>query len=238
MNDDQAVRIAVAFARLSYETPPARLCGACIEVLHVSGAGVTLMSGRNSGPVCASSERSGVLEELQFGLGEGPCQDAFATGVPVQEPDLLGTHSGRWPNFTPPALAAGARGVFAFPLSAGASRIGVLTLYQDKAGKLTDEQAADSLVVADVIAQTMLTTQAQGDPAVLSEELIDLTSHRAEVHQASGMIAAQLGIDVADALVRLRAHAFAAGRAVADVAADVVARRLRLGDDRPLGGKE
>jgi hypothetical protein len=232
---DRAVRIAVAFARQTAAAPPARLCGACVEVLGVSGAGVTLMSGRHSGPVCSSNDRAEVLEELQFALGEGPCQDAFARREPVAEPDL-GRAPDRWPNFTPPALEVGARGVFAFPLQAGRRPIGVLTLYQDLAGDLTDEQAVDSLAVADVLAQTMLTIHSLNDPDVLADELSDAGTHRAEVHQASGMVAVQLGIGVAEALVRLRAHAFATDRAVAAVADDIVARRLRLGDDRAVGG--
>jgi hypothetical protein len=47
------------------------------------------------------------------------------------------------------------------------------------------------------------------------------------------MTSAQLGVPMGEALVRLRAHAFADGRTVADVARDVVQRRLRLyGDHR------
>ena len=53
-----------------------------------------------------------------------------------------------------------------------------------------------------------------------------LSSDRAEVHQATGMILAQLGVEAQDAFVRLRAHAFAARRPLAEVARDVVARRL------------
>jgi hypothetical protein len=42
------------------------------------------------------------------------------------------------------------------------------------------------------------------------------------------MVSVQLGIDVGEALVRLRAHAFGHGRLVRDVARDVVERRLRF----------
>jgi hypothetical protein len=122
--------------------------------------------------------------------------------------------------------------VFAFPLEVGASRIGVLTLYQDTAGGLTDEQTADTLVVADVVAQTMLTLQASSPSSVLTDELDDAGVHRAEVHQASGMVAVQLGVHVAEALVRLKAHAYALGCSVVAVAQDVVAGRIRLADDR------
>jgi hypothetical protein len=53
---------------------------------------------------------------------------------------------------------------------------------------------------------------------------------RAQVHQAAGMISVQLGVSLAEALVRLRARAFAEDRLIAEVAADVVARRLRFGE--------
>jgi len=60
----------------------------------------------------------------------------------------------------------------------------------------------------------------------------DAFAFRAEVHQASGMVGAQLDIVPADALLRPGAHAFASGRPVADISADIVARRRRLDDDR------
>jgi hypothetical protein len=49
------------------------------------------------------------------------------------------------------------------------------------------------------------------------------------VHNAAGMVAVQQGVSVAEALIRLRAFAFGNDRLLADVADDVVARRLRLG---------
>jgi hypothetical protein len=43
------------------------------------------------------------------------------------------------------------------------------------------------------------------------------------------MVSVQEGISVTERLVRLRAFAFSSDRLLADVAEDVVARRLRLG---------
>ena len=51
---------------------------------------------------------------------------------------------------------------------------------------------------------------------------------RAEVSQATGMLVAQLEVEPAEALVRLRAHAYATGRSATDVARDILDRRLRL----------
>ena len=54
---------------------------------------------------------------------------------------------------------------------------------------------------------------------------------RAEVSQATGMLVAQLDVDPAEALVRLRAHAYTTGRSATDVARDILDRRLRLDAD-------
>src|SRR6187455_342778 len=116
MTDERAVRIGVAFARQAGTGRSGRLCRACVDVLQVSGAGVTIMSGRHSGPVCSSNELVGKLEDLQFALGEGPCHDAYTTGVPVSEPDLSACSPATWAHYSQRAFDLGARAVFAIPL--------------------------------------------------------------------------------------------------------------------------
>lgn len=233
MNQERSSIVAAKFAEHANAVPRRSLCSTSVEVLDVSSAGLTLMSGNNSGAVCATDRRANQLDELQFLLGEGPCHDAYANRAPIFEPDLEHAEVGRWPSFTPPALKSGTRGVFAFPLHAGIRCIGVLTLYQDLPGALTSHQTADGLVVAETIARSMMTTQSSSGSGVLAGELNGVHAHRAEVHQASGMVAVQLGISVANAELRLRAYAYATNRSVVDVARDIVARRLRLEDDRP-----
>jgi hypothetical protein len=65
-------------------------------------------------------------------------------------------------------------------------------------------------------------------PWALGPELEVLVDAGAEVHQASGVVSVQLEVSVGEALVRLRAHAFATGHPLSEVAAAVVAHRLRL----------
>jgi hypothetical protein len=238
MTEERAVRIGVAFARQAASGRSGRLCRACVDVLEVSGAGVTIMSGRNCGPVCSSNELVGQLEDLQFALGEGPCRDAFTSGLSVSEPDLAMCSLSTWPHYTRRAFDLGARAVFAVPLRLDTDPIGVLTLYQDAIGPLSVEQTADSVVVAAVLAHTISSIQATSTPPLLASELSDANAHRAEVHQASGMTAIQLEIDVGAALVRMRAHAYASDQSVAFVAQEIVAHRLRLSDDRRIDNKE
>ena len=95
-------------------------------------------------------------------------------------------------------------------------------------GGLSDAQRGDALAAADTAAVLMLALRTDPggdgwlDPAV---------SNRAEIHQATGMVLAQLGISAQEALARMRAHAFAEQRLLADVAEDVVARRLRFSEN-------
>jgi AmiR/NasT family two-component response regulator len=53
-----------------------------------------------------------------------------------------------------------------------------------------------------------------------------------ELSQAQGMAQMQLGVSLHEAMARLRAHAYAHGVPLSEVAADVIARRLVLEPDR------
>ena len=208
-----------------------RLCQVCAEVTKVSGAGMMLMSGDLArGSLCSTNEVSARIEELQYTLGEGPCVDAYHQDRPVLEPDLADPATQRWFGFAAVAVNAGVRAIFGFPLQVGSVRLGALNLYCDLPGPLSDEQHADALVMADVAAQAMLVMQAGAPPGALAAELGAGADFQYVVHQAAGMVSAQLDVGVGHALIRLRAYAFGNDRPLADVSADVVSRRLRFGD--------
>jgi hypothetical protein len=207
----------------------ARLCRGCVKITGVDGAGIMLMSGDIArGSLCTTNEVSHLIEELQYTLGEGPCVDAYQQDQVVAEPDLADPVTPRWVAFTPPAVAAGVRAVFGFPLRSGTVRLGALNLYRDWSGSLTDGQHADALVLADLAARWVLEAQAGALPDAVAQELeIDADFHFV-VHNAAGIVSAQQDISITEALIRLRAYAFSHGRLLADVAEDVVARRIRL----------
>ena len=206
-----------------------RLCEVCAVVTEMTGAGIMLMSGDlPRGPVCTTDAVSAYLEQLQYDLGEGPCVDAYKLDQPVLEPDLADPRTPRWPAFSPSAVAAGARSIFGFPLQVGAVRLGALNLYSDRPGPLTHDQAADALVMADVAAQALLVMQAKAPAGELATELDAAADFQYVVHQATGMIAAQLNVSVAQALIRLKAYAFGNGRLLTQVCEEVVARTIRF----------
>ena len=229
MIDRRAAILARLYPTGDTEVETERLGRVCASVTGTTGAGLMLMSGGvPRGSVATTDAISTLMEDLQFTLGEGPCVDAYHHDRPVLEPDLANPGVPRWVAFTPPAVEAGARAVFGFPLQVGAVRLGAMNLYCDQPHELSDDQHADALVMADVAAQALLIMQVHASPGALAAELEQGSNFQYVVHQASGMVAAQLEVSVAQALIRLRGHAFGQGRPLKDVAHDVVARRLRL----------
>lgn len=232
LNPGRETRLAVAFAREVAQTPTSRLCTVCAEFVGVTAAGITLMGGDAAGPICVSSDQVRALEDLQFTIGQGPCRDAFHSGESVHAARLDTAASDRWPPFVELAKTSGIGAVYAYPLAANGARIGVLTLYQDHEGDLTQEQHEDSVAVAAIVTETLLSLQDAAPAGTLAAGLDNAVAYRAEIYQASGMIAIQLQIPATEALLRIRAYAFAHDQTLSTVAADIVARRLRLDDDR------
>jgi hypothetical protein len=223
-------RLAVAFARAA-AMPDGRLCTGCVEVLDVTGAGITLMSGDRAGPICVSNDVVQTLEDHQFASGEGPCRDAFDRRLPVLVARMDAGAALDWPFFTDAAVALGVRAVFAYPLSSQGATVGVMTVYQSTAGDLTVRQHDDAVALAEIIGETLLSLQAEAPEGSLAEGLDEAVSYRAQIYQASGMVSVQVGISPADGLARIRAYAFANDLPIDTVAGDIVGRRLRLGDD-------
>jgi GAF domain-containing protein len=206
-----------------------RLCQVATEVLGVSGAGVMLMSDDvPRGSLCTTDAISALIEELQYTLGEGPCVDAYRQDQVVAEPDLADPGTPRWVAFTPKALDAGVRAVFGFPLRVGGVRLGALNLYQEQPGALSNNQHADALVMAEVVARWVLDVQADAPPGALAGELEGGGEFYFVVHNAAGAVSVQLGCSITEAMIRLRAYAFANDRPLRDVAEDVVARKIRF----------
>jgi hypothetical protein len=187
-----------------------------------------------------TDEVSRQLAELQLTLGEGPLFDASASGGPVLASDLAdGDSRARWLAFAPAASQAGAAAVFVFPLVVGAIRAGVLGLYRDRPGSMSDSQLGDALTFADTATMLLLDGQdgavvATGPGDGLGGQPAGLAFYRAEIDQATGMLTEQLGVNITDAFVRLRAYAYVNDLQLADVARDVVARRLRMFPDPDL----
>jgi len=230
-------RLAEHAAAAGRRVSVADVCAVAVQSAQLTGAWVT--AARDGGPdfvLCVTDPVSERLAELQLMLGEGPCYDVLASVAPVLAADLDNEEaSRRWPGFTSQARQLGAAAIFAFPLTIGAIRAGVLGMFRSSPGPLPTGWLGDGLVLADAATVLLLDglhdgadgADGTGEP-VLNGQSPDLVLHRAEIDQATGMLTVQLDIPAGAAFARLRAYAYAHDRRLADVARDIVARRLRL----------
>jgi hypothetical protein len=225
---DRLTRIAGIVQALGGPDPLPGLCRATVPVLAVAGASLMMPVGEAPTPLAWSGAVSECLEDLQRTTGEGPCRDAHETGMSVSEPDLGGLDAGRWPGFAAPARLAGVAAIFSFPVRVGAARLGALTVHRPRPEVMSDQQDGDARAIAGIAATAILWFQAGAPDGAVGRELTSLVDHDAAVHQATGMVSAQLRVPLLDSYVRLRAHAFATSRPLTAVARDIVARRLRL----------
>jgi hypothetical protein len=207
-------------------------CAVAAAVAGVDGGWLSVMSDpARRALVSATDPQAAELDELQFTLGEGPCADAFRTASPVLVADLAApSWQEWWPGFTPAAVTAGVAAVFAFPLVQGAIRVGVLGLYRETPGSLSPGALSDVLMCADLALLLLLNSRAGVDGAD-GWATDGWSDDHALVYQATGMLSAQRGVGLEEALALLRAYAFAHDLTLDEVATSVVARRLRLDSD-------
>jgi hypothetical protein len=217
MSDDQTAQVSkndelgavrdfclVAVARIGVDAAAVtyRTTGAGLELLHTTDD---------------VAER---LAQLEMTLGEGPTFDAVASSLPTAVDDLrspISTH--RWPLFATEAVVAGVRAVVAYPIVLGGTTYGAVGLYSRQPQRLSSEQHRVAEDLTELIGLALV------DPT--SGQKVG-TSFRMSVHQAAGMVMMQAGTSIHDALVMLRATAFAEDTRVTDLAADVIAGRRRF----------
>ncbi len=133
-----------------------------VEIMPITGSGVTLISESSSPHYVAASDVAAMkFEELQTVLDEGPCIVAYRTGEAVSIADL--TKEKRFPFFIPKALEAGLAAVFTFPLHHGDLQLGALDLYRGTPGSLSEDDLIVAQTLADVASAYLVNAQARSD---------------------------------------------------------------------------
>jgi hypothetical protein len=197
-----------------------------LQVAPVTGVALsTIAAYLGSETVAASGPIAARIDEVQFDLGEGPCWDAMNTSAPVFDPDVRADPQHNWPSFYEAISSDGVGAVFAFPLAFGPLKIGAVDLYSVEAHQLSAKESQQTAVLAKAASRIILNRalRIMDEPAGTDD-----TSRfsRRIIHQATGMVLAQLTISADDAALLIRGHAFATGRSMAEVANDIVERQL------------
>ncbi|MCW2558528.1 MAG: hypothetical protein JWP55_2492 [Mycobacterium sp.] len=213
---------------------PHELCISCVKVLPVDRAALTVGDASSTWePLGATDETAARIETQQAVAGEGPAVDAAERGGPILIADLS-TQFDRWPGFTT-ALGLDASGaMFAFPLQIGAIAVGVLDLYRIEPVPIEPDELTAMLAVADIVTMVLMSRPLPRDiDGTATDAWWTPSPSSTEIHQATGMVIAQLSVAPRIAYLRLRAYAFANDTPLTEVARDVIERRLRFDPDDP-----
>jgi hypothetical protein len=231
----EAFRIAVAASAAELRGPellPERLARACARVLPVDGAGISLFFAPDRRlPLGASDPASAEAERLQFTTGEGPCLSSHAEGRPVLA-DEEAIRS-RWPAFYDALVThTPIRGTISLPLEDELRGIGALDLYTIPPSDIAALSLQDALDITREVAATFQAENREAGRQSDGPAWLDAPAaeRRSIVWQAMGFVNAGLGVTSADALAILRAHAYAEGQPLDDLAHQVVNREIPLGD--------
>lgn len=196
-----------------------------VEFLPVTGAAVsTLGDVLGSETLSATDAHAARLDELQFDLGEGPCWDAMRSARPVAEPSLRGPGAARWPAFADAVRGEPVSSIFAFPLVVGPLKLGAVDLYSRDPMTLDADETRRASTLAAVVGRHVL-RHALNEAAPIDDVDKNPRSRRT-IHQATGVVLAQLGMPADEALLLIQGHAFATSRPMMEVAGEIVEGRL------------
>ncbi len=204
-----------------------RVCAVAADLLAADHASLALVVNHATSWIEGSNDHAIILDEQQFSLGDGPTFLAIDSLAPVMAIDMTSPEAlRRWPAFAPVAIRHDAIAVFSFPLRVGEARLGVMSAYRSQPGELTAAEYADGLVVASLATMALLQEQAGASPGDLAAAFSPGVTHQSQVQLAAGMLSEQLDVSIIEALVRLRAYAYAQEQSVNSVARSVISREL------------
>lgn len=216
------------------ELLPVRLARACVQLLPVEAAGLSLMSDAFRVPLGASNETATVAERLQFTQGEGPCLDAASTGqLSVSGPGDL---EQRWPSFARELFTRTPyRSIICLPLALEPDTRVALDLYVEDPVQVESLNLAELSVIGDQIIETLRVARAiTGSVRLRQEETEPAWMHgpaaegRLNVWVGIGMLMTRMGLAAPDALDVLRAYAYSHDTDVDSVAAQLMAGSLQV----------
>ena len=203
-----------------------RVSERCVELLDCDEAGVLLADAAGILRVMASSsERSDALELMQAQNDEGPCFECFARGEPVTSEDLQ-ADLGRWPAFSPAALAHGFCSVHALPMRVRGETVGALNLFRAAVGRIDESDIPLGQGMADIAAVALMQERTVRRSRAVEAQLQAALSSRVVIEQAKGMLAERAQITVDAAFARLRDYARAHNLKISEVARDLIDGQL------------
>ncbi|MGX1808437.1 GAF and ANTAR domain-containing protein [Nocardia sp. NPDC055321] len=230
-DSDALLKVLARFARLlptEYDVPTAldELVDGVATVLDLAGAGVSLYTDGQLRFVTAPNEAIAAIERCQEATREGPCMEAFESGVPVPVADLT-AHMDRWPNYTTVAAEHGIVSAMGIPMHLG-EPVGVVNLYDVTRREWKPAEIEAARVLADIATGYVVNADKRRQQQQLMEQLQHALKSRVVIEQAKGVIATTNDITTDEAFETIRRYARQKQLRLHAVAAAIVDAGLRL----------
>jgi hypothetical protein len=204
----------------------ARLAGKVI--IPPAACGITLRRDHEPVTVASSEPLAALVDEEQYGQGDGPCLQSLRTGEAVIVSDTV-TES-RWGDYPARALEHGVRSSLSLPLVVNGDHRGALNLYATRRDAFGAPERARAEVFSGQAAAALTVVTRQAQQTQLTTQLREALSSRSVIDQAIGILMVQLRCDAGQAFAELRSRSQHENRKLRDVAIELV---VDVGGDEP-----
>jgi GAF domain-containing protein len=194
------------------------------------GAGLTLLEQDRPDTVVATAAFVSEIDDIQYGMGQGPCISAAAEARPVLS-GSLGADS-RWPRFGGRVARLGVHSVVSLPLVTPDGVVGAMNVYAQAKNAFDDRAAELGMIFAAPAAIAVQNAHVLAQARRLAEQLQAALETRGVVDRAVGIMMSRSGGTDAEALERLREMSQSEHRKLSVVARSIVDEAVRRANAR------
>jgi GAF domain-containing protein len=203
-----------------------RLATRCVEMVDASEAGIMLADRDGTlHYLASSSERMHLIELFELQHDEGPCLDAFRTGLPVLSKTADDANT-RWPRFAPHARDVGFQSVSALPMRLRNNVIGALNLFSTTPEPLSQQDQQVAQALADIATIGILQERALNEEHVVASQLQGALKSRILIEQAKGIVSEHNHVSIDESFNLLRSYARNHNDLLRNIAGDIISGTL------------
>ena len=185
-----------------------------------AGAGLTLLEQDRADTVVATAPFVTEVDDIQYGMNQGPCISAARDGQTIVSGSLGG--DSRWPRFGGRVARLGVHSVVSLPLITPDGVVGAMNVYAHGKNVFDDRAAELGQVFAVPAAIAVQNAHVLAQTRRLANRLQSALELRGVVDRAIGILMSRSGGTEHQALERLRALSQREHRKLAEVARQIV----------------
>lgn len=194
------------------------------------GAGLTLLHPDRPDTIVASAEFVRAVDDIQYGLGQGPSITAAAEGITVRSGSF--ETDPQWPEFGPKVGRMGVHSVLSLPLITAGGVLGAMNVYARRPDAFDARAAELGDLFAVPAAVSLQNARALSSAARLTEQLEMALSNRSVIDQAIGVLISRSGCTGAQGYDKLRSLSQSEHKKVAVVAEAMVGEAMNTARSR------